>query len=311
MIHDRARLVLSLLTFILAIATVRGAEPTVAELRERVLKADSPKKKGEAYEAFFVKVGRDGLKELMKDDDPSIAIQSAWQAHAKPIKREPAVRGRADDIYDPEEFKKFVSFLKERGKVDVPEWWASAVVMVDVFPGHHHGFIGPVDERPFSRQERLHKAETEGRAPVVQEKDGTITYSAGGRKLTFPKNVFDGLFGRPVGVIGENHSAVLAFAPGLFTADMGLFPYQAVGFDGRGGKPTWRSTVWGSGEQGPWLNARDRHLDDMTLKDGVVCVFGMSGFTAWAEAFDLATGAVKFRFSSSYWCHWSEAWGLK
>src|SRR5437899_5331208 len=105
MMHDRSRLLMSLLTFGLAIGTGRGAEPTVAELRERVLKADSPKKKGEAYEAYFLKVGRAGLKDLMKDEDAGIAIQAAWETHLLPAKRDPRMPGRGDDVYNPAELK--------------------------------------------------------------------------------------------------------------------------------------------------------------------------------------------------------------
>jgi hypothetical protein len=283
------------------------AEPTVAELRERVLKADTPEKKAEAYKAYFLKVGRAGLKDLTKDEDTSIAIQAGWESH-KLVKREPAVRGRADDIYDPDDLKKFVAFLKERGKVSVPDWWAAAVVVVDVYPGHHHAFVGPADERPGSVQAKMHKAETERRASAVEEKGGDIVYTARGRSISFPKAETHGLFNHPVGVIGEKHSAVLA-GPDCRTAGR-QFHYELVGFAGRGGKAAWRADVWATAGYN-FFGPGDSSLDDLTEQDGVVCVFGMKGFTAWAEAFDVATGAVRFRFSSSYWCHWSEEWGLK
>ena len=180
---------------------------------------------------------------------------------------------------------------------------------MDRFPGRHHAFIGPADRPSGSLQEKLHKADAGGRAPTVEEKDGNIVYTAAGLAVTFPKDAFDGLFTRPVGVIGERHSAVLAFAPKSYAPGRSPLEYQAVGLAGRRGKPAWRTDVWASGYT--WLPVRDYELVDMTEKDGVVCVFGMAGFSAWAESFDLASGKVQFRFSTSYWCHWSESWGLE
>jgi hypothetical protein len=298
-------------TLLLTLAVVplptASAEPTVPELRDRVIKADTPEKKADAYKAYFLKVGRAGLKDLVKDEDTSIALQAAWESH-KLIKRDPAVRGRADDIYDPADLKNLVALLKERGKVNVPDWWGSAVVVVDVFPGHHHGFIGLADEPPVSVREKLHQAETKRRTATVALNGGDVVYTLGGRSVTFPKAETDGLYNHPVGVIGERRSAVVAGPISRSAAK--LFQYQLLGFTGRGGKPVWQADVWAESGYN-FLGPGDSTLDDMTEKDGAVCVFGMKGFTAWAEAFDLATGVVKFRFSSSYWCHWSEAWGLK
>jgi hypothetical protein len=299
MIFDRTRLVPSLLTCLLATGT-GAAEPTVAELRDRVVKADTAEKKAEAYKAFFLKVGRAGLKDLMKDDDTGIALQAAWETYAKPIKRRPAVGARADDVYDPAELKKFVAVLKERTKAPVPDGWAAAMTDVDLFSGAHHAFIGPlVDETDTPTEPRT------GRGDLKAELNGdNIVCSAGGRSVAFPKDTFGGILTESfVGSVGEKRSVIAAY-----TKASG-FAYQVAGFEGEGGKPVWKAEVWAAGRD--FLGGRGYHAVDFVETDGVAYLFGMESHGAYAEAFDVATGKVKFRFCTCYWWHWSEAWGLK
>src|SRR5262245_27547232 len=119
------------------------AEPpkTLASLREQVLAATSSREKADAYKKIFQKVGRAELGELMKDEYTGIALQAAWESHRKPIERPMLIPNRADDVYDPAELQKFVTFLKDRTKAPVPDWWAETIVGIDLFPGRHHAFI--------------------------------------------------------------------------------------------------------------------------------------------------------------------------
>jgi hypothetical protein len=105
-----------------------AAEPaeTPKALRERLLKASSPADKAKAYRELFEKVGRAGMADLMKDEDDGIALQAAWEFHKKVVKRPMG----DDDIYDVDELKKFVAFVKERSKAPVPEWWADCILHV-------------------------------------------------------------------------------------------------------------------------------------------------------------------------------------
>jgi hypothetical protein len=57
----------------------------------------------------------------MKDKDTGIALQAAWEVHKQPAKQKIVV-GRSERRYDPEELEKFLTFLKERTKVPIPEW---------------------------------------------------------------------------------------------------------------------------------------------------------------------------------------------
>jgi hypothetical protein len=281
------------------------AEPTVAELRERVIKADTSEKKAEAYKAYFLKVGRAGLKDLMKDEDTGIALQASWETYTKPIKRMPAIGVRADDVYDPAELKKFVVFLKERTKAPVPDWWANRVADVDLFPARHHAFVSDaVANQPKRHQSKSGALVPDG-AELGVSGDGLV-YSGGGQSVAFQKGKDDLRFNdRFAGVLGKDRSAVAAFG-------MVGWAYKMTGFvsAGAGVQRVFTADVWGSGRTG-FASGHHDHWAELAERDGTVYVFGAESNGMYVEAFEATTGKVRFRFCTGYWFHWSEAWGLK
>src|SRR4051812_26794301 len=106
-------------------------------LRDRALNADCGSVAGNAYQAYFQHLGLAGLRDRLSDIDTGIALQAAWEVHKKPIKREPPIARRTDHVYDRAELDKFLAFVKDRIKAPVPDWWAEAIVDVDLFPGQH------------------------------------------------------------------------------------------------------------------------------------------------------------------------------
>jgi hypothetical protein len=216
--------------------------------------------------------------------------------HLKAAKRNVKVDLRADDVYDQAELSAFVAFLKGRTKAPVPDWWAIAVTDVDLFPSQHHAFVGS-GEAAQKRPEDCKKLR-------VEEKGNNLVCTTDGRFVEFPKDTFDLRFtGSLVGWLGEKRSMVAAYT------DVSGFPYQMCGFEGRGGKPAWKTHVWAAGRS--FLGGIGYHRVEMTEKDGVVYLFGMESHGAYVEGFDVASGQVRFRFCTCYWFHHSEAWGLK
>jgi hypothetical protein len=136
-----------------------GSHPTksTATLRDEVLKATDPHAKAKAYKALFVQVGRAGLKELTEDADTGLALQAAWEHHKKPAKRAAPKVGETDDIYDPHELANFVTFLRERTKAPVPDWWSESIQNTSLFPGRHHGF----DPDPLQRGDSVTNVKTD------------------------------------------------------------------------------------------------------------------------------------------------------
>ncbi|AMV29089.1 hypothetical protein VT84_32135 [Gemmata sp. SH-PL17] len=279
--------------------TAFPADPddTPKALRGDVLKATSSKDKAGAYQKLFEKVGRQGFADLTKDEVTGIALQAAWETYTKPAKRPKPLMPRTNDIYDPTELGKFVAFFKERTKAPVPEWWARGITDVDLFPGQHHAFIGS-DTGPKCRESKSGALVPDG--AEMEEKDGKRVYSVGGRTVEFPSDTFDELSNSFAGVVGEKRSAVAGY-----TAVCGE-AFEIAGFEGRGGKSTWKADVWGTDRD--FLGGQGYHWVEVREKDGTVFVFGAESHGMYAEAFDLATGKCQWRFCSCYWFHHSEKW---
>jgi hypothetical protein len=136
----------------------------------------------------------------------------------------------------------------------------------------------------------------------------TVSYSTGGRTVEFPTTVFRG---RPfndimLGLIEEKRSTIIS------SSNLGGFPFNMAGFEGKGGKPSWEADIWAAGRRlfvgaGGFVN----HCVELIYKDGSVFVFGAESHGMYMESFDIATGKCKFRFCTCYWFNFSEKWELK
>jgi hypothetical protein len=287
------------------IATARltaGADPgpATATLREAVLRADSSDKAAPAFKAYFLRLRRAGLPDLLKDENSGIALQAAWETHLQPAERKEKAGLRTNDKYDPAELGKFVTFFKERTKAPVPDWWASALTDVYLFPGNCHAFGGAGKAAP----EKPKSTGADRNELKVEVKRNAIVCAAGSRSVEFPKETFEGSFPESfVGWLGEKRSVVAGY-----TKTSG-FAYQVAGFVGKGGKPKWKADVWAAGRT--LLLGQGHHWVEMRERDGVVYLFGKESHGAYAEAFEAASGKVQFRFCTCYWFNFSEAWGLK
>jgi hypothetical protein len=276
----------------------------VAALRERILRAESGRQAATAYKAYFLRLGRGSLKDITKDGDTGIALQAGWEAHLRPVRRDPPIRNRADDVYDPAGLKTFVAFLKDRTKAPVPDWWADGLTEVDLFPGRHHAFAETSLKRGGPKVRMATSGHVVPEMAAADERGQTLVYASGGWAVEIPKGTFDDrFFGGLFGVIGVERSVVAGYDPGGGSA------YRLAGFRGAGGKPTWTAQVWATGRR--FGNGNACHAVELAVDRDAVYVFGMESHGAYIEAFDAATGKVQFRFCTSYWSEQSEAWGLK
>jgi len=291
-------------------AKMEGEDPaTIFEiLRGKVLDSHSPEEAAQAYQNYFLCTGRAGLKVLMNDENTSIALQAAWETNLKPVERK--VRGsddRTDDTYDPTELAKFISFFKDRTRAPVPDWWATAVTDVDLMPSEHHSFSAAIKPR------KPEGSKTDTRHFKATEDGDNIVCSADGRTLTFPKRMFEDApfhsldafhnsFDSFIGFLHEDYSVVAADRAN------GGSSYPIACFKGKDGERNWNDKVWGAGRSFGGLN---RNRVEMTEKNGTVYLFGIEAQGAYAEAFNMDTGRVQFRFCTSYWFHFSERWDLE
>jgi hypothetical protein len=294
-------LALPALVIVVATSAAAGdADPTIVALRASVLRTETRDKTAEAYKNYFLRLGRAGLRDSLKDEDIGIALQAAWETHLRPAKRKKEEEFRTDDVYDATELTKFVTFVKERTKASIPDWWAFAVTDVDLFPGRHHAFPDPANPDPSKPKVARYK----DKQLQVEVKGQDFVYSSDERSIEFPKNTFDQLLiDSFVGVLVEKRPVVAAY-----TAISG-FPYQVAGFEGKGGKPVWKADVWSAGRRE--LAGAGYHRVEMTEKAGTVYLFGVESHGAYIEAFDAFSGKARFRFCTGYWFNFSESWGLK
>jgi hypothetical protein len=300
----KTRHVMTAVTFLALLPSVgvtAGTRDRDADLRDRVLKADTPDKAGEAYEAYFRHLGPAGVRGLLADEDTGIALQAAWEVHKKPVKRVPPVPNRTDDLYDRDELARFREFLKDRTKAPLPDWWAAALVDVEFFPGQHLASGGDYTKGgPTLGESKAGPLVPEG--AELERAGESLRYTAGGRAVEFPPAAL-ARFGRDcyAGVLGEKGSAVAAFSPA------GGFRYKLAGFTGKGGEPAWVADVWAAGRKA--LGGHGVHRVELVERDGTVFVFGAESHGTYLEAFDAVTGKCRYRFCTGYWFHFSEGWG--
>jgi hypothetical protein len=81
---------------------------------------------------------------------------------------------------------------------------------------------------------------------------------------------------------------------------MGGFPYT-VKCDGK-----WEAKVWAAGRT--TLGGVGYHRVSMVPAGETLFIFGAESHGAYLEAFAINDGTSQFRFSTSYWFHFSEAW---
>ena len=211
--------------------------------------------------------------------------------------------------YDPVELAKFVTFLKERTKAPVPAWWANDITLVDVFPGKNHAFcnVGYGENSPSKRHEA--KASKPGDIYEVSEgaelefKGDSMVYTAGKRTVEFSKEVFANADNSFTALMEADRSIVACYPSN------GGFGFQIASFKDKGGKPVWKSVVWGAGRT--ILAGSAPHWVELTATKDTVFVFGGECFGMFVEAFDATSGKCLFRFCTGFWFNPAEAWDLK
>jgi len=276
------------------------SEPTVAELRERVLRAKDRSEGYTAYKEDFKRLGRSGLLKAMKDTDTGIVLQAAWEVHKKPVKRPRPIPDSEDETCDPAEMAKFVTFLKDRTKAPVPDWWARLLLDTDLILGKYHTFPTVRAVAPTLRKSKAGYLVPDA-ADLV--KDGErLVYTAGGRLVAFdPEDVTYFLtdLDRFAGLLGEKRAVIACYS------DIPV-GFQLAAFARGGGKPIWRTTVWALYHEVARTGPEGPHRAELREVGGVVYVFGASVAGMYMEAFEAATGKCRFRFNTAYWGNHSE-----
>jgi hypothetical protein len=291
--------------FLTAVFTVTGQGDSkrsekIKGLRERILKAQqgdagSSAEAAAAYKELFTYVGRNGLKDLTKDKDTSIALQAAWEVHKKVIKRDPPLAGRTNWVFDKRPTEAFLAFFAERVKAKPPAWWRTNLLNGEVFPDRHHAFITLADDVP--------------EAPEVEVQEEEVVITVGKRTVHIAKAAYDKVASfpeigvDPVALWGEEQSF---FARPTFRG----YPFKAAGVNSKTGEKLWVASVWAA-RRGFSSGPAGNNPVEIRREGDTVIVYGCESHGLYAEGFDAKTGKCRFRFCTCYWFNFSEAWGLK
>lgn len=295
----------------LACASVVAAAETAPPPRE--VRRTEPERRAFEYRRLFEKVGRAGLPELTKSEDTGLALQASWELHKRLVKRSDVPGAKLHDFfpsdtYDPNEVRKFVAFLKERTKAPVPDWWAKNVSDLSVKKGDFHAHAGVDEERKDfvavgdeDRKWYVKKGST------LTCSDDRCVYKSGSVTINLqrPRTPWDLFVGNTfVDVRGEQVTCV-----GVYSATYAS-GYDMGGFDTKNGKLLWTAKIWAL-----WRGAHSGpsacHRVELTANADTVFVFGEEIGGLYLEAFDLKTGACRFRFCTTYWGDYSESWDIR
>lgn len=273
--------------------TVALAEPN--SHRKKLLNSVEAVDAAIAYQSMFTEITRENLGLFLEDSNAGIALHAAWELYKNPV-------SRAEDTqaytYSRKELSKFSAFLKDRVKVQAPDWWSTALTDLDVFPDHHSSLRTMGQWPQLSESKAGYRVEAGVR---LQQNGESLEYTKNGRSVVFPTSTFGQMSPDTyLGLLGEKRSvfAGLSEATGR--------QYKLACVESSSGKVVWTADVWATGPKHG--SGNNRHRVEIMEKDSVIYVFGADACGLYLEAFDIGTGEPCFRFCTCYWSNYSENW---
>jgi hypothetical protein len=257
---------------------------------QAILAADSPDVALRGYTALFRSTKAERLRHLQMTASDTIAVQAAWEEIERTIPENP------DRVVRPDRDKlaRFIGFLEGRGRVQVPEWWADAVLDARA-NCRGNVYAGGLTLMPFGEA----KQKTPKPPPVATfaQKDGKGVVRVGSDLAIIPDDLRDKLkAGRSL----DQGLSALITPTRCYVAvyDHAGYPYRLACVDRASTKTRRVAKVWASW----WGNASGQHHQYVEVteqgKRVVVCGIASSGFHV--EAFGAEDGVNVLRFSNSY-----------
>jgi hypothetical protein len=234
-------------------------------------------------------VGNDGLSRLQAHSSDTIAIQAAWMQVELTVPAEKPVGAVRPDR---EKLAWFLGFLEGRARINLPKWWATAILDAranrrgNIYAGGINVLTRPGDP---SEEKQPAKA-------TIERRQGGLIIQLGQASAKLPDDFVDKVRKQ------EHHNNVRA----LFTpTHLYVAIHESVGYTYRLAcverstlKLNWVSDVWGSW----WASASGQHRQSVEIVEHGhrVVVFGVSSPGFHVEAFRKDDGTNIFRFSNSY-----------
>ena len=261
----------------------------IVQATRAVMDLSDPAWQREHYRTLFNNMKPDDLGALQTHQEDAIAVRAAWQAVVFSVP-DP---GLADSLRPVRhQLDWFLGFLEGRLRVQVPPWWAEALLdsRADrrfVYPGRfqkptcHEAGVGGL------------RAST---GTALKEEDATVVLTVGNESVPIPKE----LLAKTHSNAERREFAVLMTPSRCYIVVHGQvgYPYDLACVDRLSGKALWRSKV-----RGTWSGFSNGYHEmrvTITEQDSRVVVFGCALTGVYVEVFQSADGLPVSRFSSSY-----------
>jgi len=254
-----------------------------------VMDLSDPRWHAERYRSLFNNMNPDDLGALQTQQDDTIAVRAAWQAVVFTIPENGMVNAVRPARH---QLDWFLGFLQGRLHVQVPSWWAEA--LLDSRADSRFIYPGRFQKPPY------YEAGWGGlRAPgdtVLKQEGNAVVLTVGNESAPIPKE----LVAKTNSSVEQRNITALMTPSRCYIAVHGQigYPYDLACVDRSSGKVLWRSKV-----RGTWWgfsNGFHEMRVTVTEQDKRVVVFGCAGTGVYVEVFRSADGLAVSRFSSSY-----------
>jgi hypothetical protein len=217
------------------------------------------------------------LHQLVTDPDCTVALAAGWERVWRTLPTE-----EQDEPVVPDEqvVARFLGLLEGRIRILIPKEWETAVKSVKARGGRKVAFSVPEHrEQPMPGHGFLRGAGNKWYVKTV------------GQLIKLPADA----------ALYADHAVVDLSAERAYTALYTRFPYpyKLYATDRGTGEIIWSTLVWADGD---WMGygGAGWHLVMMRLAGDRIIMFGITFRSVYVEVFDIKTGKVLCRFSTTY-----------
>ena len=233
------------------------------------------------YRQLFTLADDDLLPWMLRHENDSVAIQSAWETVELSV---PVVDGKG--TYKPSgiAIAQFLALIESRRELEIPVWWRQAIEQAKANRRYNiYGGKPTVEPYHNSGMEYI-RCPTGAR---LKKLDDAYIYVAGGMRLTIPNEMMD------------DHVCATPEKNRVFAAlhDGWGYPHKVACFSLDSSELIWESTACGCW----WGIASGFSLSNLSIvvTDDSVYVFGMAG-GFYIHGFDRESGQTTFQFSNNF-----------
>ena len=233
------------------------------------------------YRQLFTLADDDLLPWMLRHENDSVAIQSAWETVELSV---PVEDGKGTYAPSASAITQFLDLIESRRELEIPAWWRQAIEQAKANRRYNiYGGKPTVEPYHNSGLEYI-RCPSEAR---LEKLNDDYVYVAGGMRLTIPNDIMDD----HVCAIRDKNRAFAALHDGWG------YPHKVACFERDSNEIIWESTACGSW----WGGASGFSIANLSLvvAGDSVYVFGVAG-GFYVHGSDLKSGQTTFQFSNNF-----------